>query len=111
MEVLRARHVGRCGEDTFFSVLLGYDIATAKTLAERLRKNIQDYSWSTLAVSLRVTCSMGLAQLREKESAQDLVVRASIGLNKAKDAGRNKVGIGPNFLRRNQSRDLKTYYS
>ncbi len=115
-DVTNTRYFGRCGEDTFFSVLLDCDIDEAKVVAERLRTNVQDYSWSTLAVSLRVTCSIGLAQLGRdakgrNENAKDLIVRATIGMDRAKMGGRNRVVVGPSFLSRNQSRDLSTYYS
>jgi diguanylate cyclase (GGDEF)-like protein len=110
-KVVKSQHVGRCGDDTFFVLLLDIDIEKARKIAEALRFQIKHLPWSALSTNLRVTCCFGLAQRRGDEPTEDVVTRAALGLVKAKESGENVIKAGPKFLDRNQSRTPHSYYS
>jgi|GEM_PF-4464998 len=106
-----SEHCGRCGEDTFYAILLGTDIEFAWKIAGRLKTIIRRYHWSRIAAKLYVSCSVGIAQLYGDEDVRDLIVRASIGLQEAKQSGPGKVVKGPENIPIKQSRELRDYYS
>lgn len=107
----KASHYGRCGDDTFYALLEESVINEARNMAENLCARVIKYQWSSLAFKLRVSCSIGIAQLGFGESAADLVIRASIGMLEAKRMGKNRVVPGPEHLAKKQSRDPSDYYS
>jgi diguanylate cyclase (GGDEF)-like protein len=106
-----AESSGRCGDDTFYIFLPGLDVSEASIAAENLRIYIQTYSWSSIARGLRVTCCFGVAQMSRNEPVRDWIIRAVSGLISAKDSGRNKTEVGPDYLSVKQSREFSDYYS
>ncbi len=58
-------------------------------IAEHARTTIADQQFSFEGVDLRVTVSVGLAELRSDETIQDVVRRADEALYTSKEAGRN----------------------
>lgn len=86
---------GRCGHDTFYAVLPGLALEEAREVAEELRRTVEGYAWTRFASSLRVTCSIGVAQLAKGEVAADCVARAADGFKRAKASGGNRVEYGP----------------
>jgi diguanylate cyclase (GGDEF)-like protein len=82
--------VCRVGGEEFVVVLPGLDATRAFDLCDRLRLQIQRYSWGTLADGLRITASMGVASAPEYEM-QELLDRADAQLYVAKRGGRNRV--------------------
>lgn len=85
--------VARYGGEEFVLVLPETTLPQAQEVAERLRQQIEE----TLAVALpdgqalRVTASLGVAEYRSGERAEDLLTRADTQLYAAKQAGRNQV--------------------
>ena len=104
-------HSGRCGEDTFFNLLLGKNIDEAKLISKTILRKIKKYPWPLFGHGLRVTACIGIAELRGDEDARDLAARASIGLNYAKSSGAGQVSLGPALLAKNQSRNPNSYFS
>lgn len=102
---------GRCGDDTYYVFLPGFDINKATLMAEHLRVSVQKHPWTSLASDLRVTCTFGVSQLQKREPVRDWVIRAAIGLNSAKEISRNKVKEAPLYLAINQSREFSDYWS
>ena len=100
---------GRCGDDTFFALHVGLRLEGMRRCAERIASSVRDYSWSELASGLWVTCSVGIAELQEKEPPSDFVIRAAIGMNRAKENGGDDVESGPRYLPRETpaNRDLR----
>jgi diguanylate cyclase (GGDEF)-like protein/PAS domain S-box-containing protein len=62
----------------------------AARVAEDLRQRIESQDFAPVE---RVTCSFGVAQLREGEDAGHMVTRADDALYSAKHAGRNRVVV------------------
>lgn len=80
--------VVRQAGDEFVVVTPETPLASACILAERLHEAIQAFSWETLAAGLKVTISIGVADLL---SDDDLLDRADRQLYAAKHAGKNRI--------------------
>ena len=78
----------RIGGEEFIVVLEGADLHKAVHLAEQLRTLVDA---NELVPDHAVTISLGVAELKEGESANDWLHRADEALYRAKDAGRNST--------------------
>ncbi|MGC8120780.1 sensor domain-containing diguanylate cyclase [Marinobacter sp. VGCF2001] len=85
--------VARFGGEEFVILLPGADRTEAEGCAERIRSGVEnDVVQAGEEVSIRVTASLGVAQLNEAtESVEDAVNRADKALYAAKTGGRNRV--------------------
>lgn len=81
--------VFRYAGDEFAVLLIGGDGEAAREVAERLRAQVPDFS--SEAVPVRPTLSIGLSSLRADDDARTLFERADAALYAAKRAGRNCV--------------------
>ena len=82
---------GRWGGEEFLVICQETDLKPAWQLAERLRENIEKYSFNS---GLRITASFGLAGWNECEDLGILIKAADSRLYKAKKNGRNSVVAG-----------------
>ncbi|MEU7907408.1 GGDEF domain-containing protein [Actinoplanes sp. NPDC049118] len=80
----------RFGGDEF-GVFLAADPATAARIAARMRTVIRGHDWHRIALGLRVTVSMGLAQLQPAMTSEDWFDAADKHLYLAKRAGRDRL--------------------
>jgi diguanylate cyclase (GGDEF)-like protein len=89
--------VSRYGGEEFAIVLPDTDLAEARLLCERLRSEIEKYSWGEIRLSLSVTMSFGIAAAVFATSTtlainhDKLLDAADAELYNAKRAGRNRV--------------------
>jgi len=79
----------RYGGEEFALVMPNTSAEDGCFAAERVRKAIEEMAVSFEGKDLRVTASMGLAQVGKKEDAVKLIRRADDAVYAAKDAGRN----------------------
>lgn len=79
---------GRCGDDTYYVMMPGFDINKAVHVAEHLSMCVRNHPWGALAADLRVTCTFGVSQLQSQEPIRDWVIRAAIAVNDAKKGHR-----------------------
>ena len=93
-ETLRAQDLpGRYGGEEFGVLLPGTDTARAEAIAERVRRQLE---WASFAGDVKVTASIGCAQLQPGDAhAAAWVSRADRALYAAKAAGRNRVAKAP----------------
>ena len=82
--------IGRLGGDEFVMALPGTDSLTAFGVAERLRESVQEDSVKDLP---HVTISLGVAELAQGMSADQLVRNADLALYTAKNSGRNRTEV------------------
>ena len=92
-QVIRNEDVlARYGGEEFAIICRETTEAQGAILAERLRIAIQDHRFTFEQLSLRVTVSLGVAQLSgEGLSSEALVTAADLALLAAKSQGRNRV--------------------
>lgn len=88
--------VGRLGGEEFMVLLSDTDMPGAMLTAERLRRAVEAVSvmcrtTRSEPIDVRVTVSVGVADFRYGETADDLYARADDSLYKAKAAGRNRI--------------------
>ena len=69
----------------------------AQLLAERIRKNIESINQID-SINTHTTVSLGVATLRENETAEAFFERADAALYKAKENGRNRTEIAEQLL-------------
>jgi diguanylate cyclase len=82
---------GRFGGEEFVLVLPSTDVHGAVVLAKRLNKMVKDIRFNSIHYMLQVTVSIGIAQIKPNESAEQFISRAEKALVEAKNSGRDKV--------------------
>lgn len=94
-EVLRALdHMGRIGGEEFLVILPNTGMEAGTLIAERLRQCVNAIDLDDIGVGLKVSISLGVAQLGiPGEGVQSLVERADQALYRAKAAGRNRIEL------------------
>lgn len=85
--------VARYGGEEFAILLPHTDVAGALTTTERLKKIIAERPFLTTEGPLYLQVSMGIAQARMCDNEWDLINRADQALLRAKQSGRNQIGI------------------
>lgn len=80
----------RWGGEEFVILTVDTDASDAAKLAENLRKIIMEIKVPPVE---RITCSFGVAQIKEEESFEELCERADQAVYQAKNDGRNQVCI------------------
>jgi diguanylate cyclase (GGDEF)-like protein len=82
--------IGRYGGEEFLLVLPNTNINDAKVLANRIREEVEKYSFKIVGT---VTISLGLVEYQEKEKIDELFKRVDKLLYKSKNNGRNQVSF------------------
>lgn len=80
--------LARWGGDEFIILVPGIDLKSAVSLAEKLRKNIEEHPFE---IEFKVTCSFGVTQYIEGEGKDNFINRSDKALYEAKNQNRNKV--------------------
>jgi len=80
----------RWGGEEFLLVFRNTPGLEASNIAERLRERIADAHWP---VSLRITCSFGVAEWHQGEDLERGIKRADEAMYRAKQNGRDRVEI------------------
>src|SRR5690606_9599308 len=83
--------VCRWGGEEFILLLKDTGSSTARQVAEKIRQQTEDLAFPFNGVNLRVTTSIGLAQLHGDDSLDQLIGCADRALYRAKQSGRNCV--------------------
>jgi diguanylate cyclase (GGDEF)-like protein len=84
---------GRYGGEEFILVLPDTARAGAQAAAERLRAEVERHPFVHEGRRYAVTVSLGVAELSEFDTADDLIKRADEALYAAKRKGRNRVCV------------------
>jgi len=85
--------VGRYGGEEFLIILENAPLATARSIAERVRWHVAQSPIKVKELQIRLTLSQGLAAASMKDSVDSLLQRADAALYQAKAAGRNCVRV------------------
>ena len=87
--------LGRTGGEEFLVLLPDTRMDQAWPIARRLCATVAAIDFDDLASGLRITVSIGMAELRSADaSLHDLVARADSALYQAKGNGRNRIEVG-----------------
>jgi len=79
--------LGRWGGEEFMLICEETDLIEAYNLAQKIRKNIQNYQFKSIDT---LTVSIGVAQIEPNISIKDFMKRADDALYSAKNSGRNR---------------------
>jgi diguanylate cyclase (GGDEF)-like protein len=85
--------IGRYGGEEFILLFTVIDEDEVRELAERVRENIERIPTNYEGEEIKITCSIGLAKVFEKDTLKTAITRADEALNAAKEAGRNQILI------------------
>jgi len=88
---------GRVGGEEFYLALPKADVNQATVIAEKIRFGIEHLSICADELILNITSSIGIASITEKDNFDNMQQRSDKALYKAKNAGRNQIGIEPDF--------------
>lgn len=80
--------LGRFGGEEFVILCPESDIDAAAELGEKLRHEIEAFSFETIG---NLTVSIGISELKADMSNEELLYKADVSLYKAKNGGRNQV--------------------
>ena len=94
-QVRQADIVSRWGGEEFVVMFKDTDLATAASLAERIRAATEAERIEFDGKSLEVSVSIGAARLASSGTLQDLLRDADEALYRAKNSGRNRVCLAP----------------
>ena len=83
--------LGRYGGDEFMQILRDTELKGAVMHAERLRIHAHFLEVPSVMPEKSISLSIGIAQYRPGETAENLIERADAGLYRAKQRGRNRV--------------------
>jgi diguanylate cyclase (GGDEF)-like protein len=83
--------IGRLGGEEFALLLKGRALGDAAQIAELIRCRIADLEFSISSTTFRITCSMGVSELKLGDTIDELLSRADAALYQAKVRGRNQV--------------------
>jgi diguanylate cyclase (GGDEF)-like protein len=89
--IRKADLVARYGGEEFAIILPGINFEEAKDVAERMRRLVECQRFSYESLTLRLTISIGFAQLLPHEDVSSLTKRTDAALYSSKEAGRNCV--------------------
>lgn len=79
--------IARVGGEEFIMLLPETDEQNAITIAEQIRKNFEQNSWSYTPI----TVSLGVTMVKEKDSSKTIIKRLDKALYESKNNGRNRV--------------------
>jgi two-component system, cell cycle response regulator len=82
---------GRLGGEEFAMLLKEQTLAEAVRTAELIRSRVADLEFTKSSTTFRVTCSLGVSELRCGDTVDELLSRADAALYQAKASGRNRV--------------------
>ena len=80
--------IGRWGGEEFVCVCYGMNLEEIKPIAEQLRKKIED---STFEKTIKITCSIGLTELKKGDTAKIIFDRVDHAMYEAKTSGRTRI--------------------
>ncbi len=80
--------LGRWGGEEFLIICINTDIFGAFTLAEKLRKSVENYEFDIVK---HKTVSLGVSQILSNDDIESLIRRVDNNLYEAKRNGRNKI--------------------
>ena len=83
--------IGRYGGEEFIILLKDSLYQEAMQIGERIRSSIENYKFQTPQISLNITVSIGVAQIKPNESIENLINRCDFYLYEAKHQGRNCI--------------------
>lgn len=87
--IRKSDFVARYGGDEFAVILSDTSAENAKPLIERFLASIAMLKVPTVSEDAKIGCSVGYTEVRDNDSARELVERADAALYEAKAAGRN----------------------
>lgn len=80
--------VGRWGGEEFLIIIPESNFTIAMNVAEKIRKNVEDYSFSS---NLKLTCSIGVSSFQSTDTPHSILSRVDRALYIAKNNGRNRI--------------------
>ena len=81
----------RYGGEEMIILLRGSSLRDGLSVAEKIRKNVEEHSVKQENNAYKVTISLGVSIFKPNDNVDTIIKRADEGLYKAKESGRNRV--------------------
>lgn len=88
-------YFARFGGEEFVLILQATPLKTANDVAERIRMTVENHPFNYQGKSIKLTISIGVAEMQENENWEKVYNRADKALYQSKQNGRNKVTVAP----------------
>jgi diguanylate cyclase (GGDEF)-like protein len=88
----------RYGGEEFLIIAYRCDLEEGKSLAERLRRKIEDIKFNKICPKFKITVSIGLSIYEPQEDLLTAIEKADKAMYKAKQKGKNRVEVFENSL-------------
>ena len=85
--------IARWGGEEFLILTPFTDVKNATIAAEKLRKNVEDHSFTAAGQKVHITITCGVADLQPTKPFEDALKQADKMLYEGKDSGRNRVMV------------------
>jgi diguanylate cyclase (GGDEF)-like protein len=86
--------VGRYGGDEFVVILPETPLSGAMVIAERIRKQVEDYDFVAQNLNIRLTVSLGIANCpKHTLTAEGLIKKADAAMYRAKELSKNSIKV------------------
>jgi len=83
--------ISRWGGEEFLMLLPDTSLVQALALAERLRTEVEGYSFNYKSTSIPITMSAGVCSISQHENINSVLKQADVNLYEAKLKGRNRI--------------------
>ncbi|MCW4629057.1 GGDEF domain-containing protein [Marinomonas rhodophyticola] len=93
-DCIQSHNVYRIGGEEFLIVLKGHSATQAFDFAESIRKSVENAVFRTYQQNIKITVSIGIAQLKKGQTFREFLRTADKNLYSAKNKGRNLVHYG-----------------
>lgn len=84
---------GRYGGEEFIVALPNTSLSQGVHAAERLRRQIENYSFEFVGTQIKLTASFGVAQLSDENSPSKLIDKADKAMYESKSKGKNLISV------------------
>ena len=84
-------HIARWGGEEFLIFLPDTELAKGLILAEKIRSEIENYTFRFKEDSIPVTLTLGVSHLHKQNSIDDSITNADLAMYEGKNTGKNRV--------------------
>lgn len=79
-------------------IVINRDLSASIEIAEQIREKIFNYNWQSVSPALFVSVCCGVVSYNSKDTPEEILIKALLGVKEAKFRSKNSMAIGPKYL-------------